>query len=147
MRKVGIVGWSVAAFEDSCAVFDKQTVLRCTVGECHLCTAITLSCTVITFCIAHEPLLHSALGVVWLCIPWVVQGVKHHPFLIHAGGVDTTCALFLFLLHSATQYAPLLHSVQAYEYGACACTFAIEKVMIAQSRRSVAAHEVPKGTG
>ena len=43
-------------------------------------------------------MLFSRCDVVCLCIHWVVQNIKHHPFLIHAGSVYTICVLFLFFL-------------------------------------------------
>jgi hypothetical protein len=37
----------------------------------------------------------SGWDVVCLCIHWVVQNTKQHPFLIHAGSVDTICVLLV----------------------------------------------------
>ena len=37
----------------------------------------------------------------YLCIHWVVQNTKQHPFLIHAGSAYTICVLFLFFLEAS----------------------------------------------
>jgi len=42
----------------------------------------------------------------WLCIHWVVQDTKQHPFVIHAGGVFTS-VLFLLSFFLSTHYFPL----------------------------------------
>jgi hypothetical protein len=42
----------------------------------------------------------SRWDVVWLCIHWVVQDTKQHPFLFHVGSIYTTC---VFLVMSKQQ--------------------------------------------
>ena len=42
----------------------------------------------------------------WLCIHWVVQNTKQHPFLIHVGGVYPTC-IFPFLSESGVLVMPI----------------------------------------
>ena len=46
------------------------------------------------------PLLFSRNDVVCLCNHWMVQNIKQHPFLIHAGSVYTICVLFSFHFRS-----------------------------------------------
>ena len=54
-------------------------------------------------------LLLSRWDVVCLCIHWMVQNTKQHPFLIHAGSVCNICIIpILFLWSQSYNNVPLL---------------------------------------
>ena len=57
--------------------------------------------------------LFSRWDVVCLCIHWVVQNTKQHPFLIHAGSVYTICVLFFSIKAWQLLASPLQVYVRA----------------------------------
>jgi hypothetical protein len=91
-----------------CFAYCKSHANMCTKGR--LLQFNTGRCVVhIAHCRSHANMCtKSRWGVVCLCIHWVVQDTRQHPFLFHAGDIYTTCVLFLCSLSAFCAQASVI---------------------------------------